>query len=277
MNTGMPNPILLDQTGRRPERAGFTLLEVLTALAILALASSSVLVVVDRCVNSAADSALRMEAFQLVSENLEEVLVRDSVEESVEFGASEKYPDLTWQTTIEAFPEPVTGEMWVRAVCSAQYKDSKREDQKVELEHWITALSDQQAGQIMDDEEVAKLKAEQLITDPEEAAKYAGIDVDTLDQWVQNGLMTTEDDSFIKYNLDLFVKSNGDPSLEEKGRQVKSIEELSLALRTAQRELDEGAGGDGTGNPATSLSPEDLEKMDIGEVMKLLKQKQEQQ
>jgi prepilin-type N-terminal cleavage/methylation domain-containing protein len=268
MDSRTNNAIAVGRQSRRG--GGFTLLEVLTALAILALASSSVLMVIDRCVNSAGDSALRMEAFRLARENLEEVLVRDSVEESIEFGTSEKYSDLAWQTVLEAFPEPVTGEMWLRAVCSADYLDSKGETRTVELEHWIMALSDQQAGQIMDAEELEKLKAEQLIADPEAAAQYAKIDVDTLDLWVEDGLVTTEADEFIKYNLDLFVRSNGDPSLEEKGRQVESIEELSLAMRTMQRGLDENAGG----ADAMGLSPEELEKMDVDEVMETLRQGQ---
>ena len=82
---------------------GFTLLEVLAALAILALASSSVMIVIDRCVASASDSTLRMEAFELVRENLEKILILDAVEESADYGTSDKYPDISWQTVIEGF------------------------------------------------------------------------------------------------------------------------------------------------------------------------------
>lgn len=252
---------------------GFTLLEVLTALAILALASSSVLLVIDRCVASAADSTLRMEAFQLARENLEKVLVCDSVEESVESGTSDKYSDMSWETVVEAFPEPVNGKMWVRAVSSAEYMDSKGETRKVELVHWITELSDQQAGQLMDEGDLAKLEVEQFLATAEEAAKYAGIDVDTLEQWVENGLLTTEDDGFIKYNLDLFVESKGNPTAEEKAKQVASIKELAMTLRTMQN--DSGEGSDGSGkDPATGLPSEELKKMDGGQVMELLKKRQ---
>ena len=274
MHSRANNPFLSEPAGRQSERAGFTLLEVLTALAILALASSSVLLVIDRCVSSAADSALRMEAFRLVRENLEQVLVRDAVEESVEYGASDLYPDISWETVIEAFPEPVNGEMWVRAVCSAEYTDSKGETREVELVHWIAALSDQQAGQLMSDEELAKLEAEQVLVAAEDAAQYARIDVETLEKWVEDGLVLTEEGGFIKYNLDLFIKAQGNPTAEDKARQVESIQELAMALRTMQNALQEG-GEAGDGDPAAGLSPEELEKMDIGEVMDLLRKRQE--
>lgn len=245
------------------------MLEVLTALAILALASSSVLVVIDRCVSATADSALRLEAFKLAREKMEEVLVRDSVEESVDSGTSDAYPDLTWQTVVEAFPEPVNGEMWVRAVCSAEYIDSKDETQKVELVHWIAALSDQQTDAIMTDEQLAQLEADQSLPTAEDAARYAHINADTLQQWMENGLKTTDDGGFIKFNLDLFVKSQGEPSEQDKAKQVGSIQELAMTLRTLQKEMESGADGSGTG-----LSPEEIEKMDLSEMMKVLQEKQ---
>ena len=52
----------------------FTLFEVIIALAILALVSSSVLVVIDRCVASMADSTLQMQAFEVARELLVVVL-----------------------------------------------------------------------------------------------------------------------------------------------------------------------------------------------------------
>ncbi len=258
-----------------PQRraGGFTLLEVLTALAILALASSSVLLVIDRCVASAADSALRMEAFQLVRENLEKVLVSDAVEESVEYGDSETYADMSWQTVIEAFAEPMEGQMWVRAVCSAEYTDSKGQKQKVELVHWITELTDQQAGQLMNDEELAKLEAEQFLATAEEAAQYARVNVETLEQWVEDGLMMTEDEGFLKYNLDLFVESKGNPTAEDKANQVASIRELAMMLRPAQNGPGEGPDESGE-DPATGPSSGELEKMSGDQIMDLLRKKQ---
>ena len=130
-------------TGRRT--GAFTLLEVITALAILAFASSSVLFVINRCMITAANSNFQMEAFQIARENIEQLLASDTLGEQVEYGTSERYPDITWQTVVEAFPEPVTGQMWLRAVCSADYIDPTGETQTVELVHWITTLTDQQA------------------------------------------------------------------------------------------------------------------------------------
>jgi prepilin-type N-terminal cleavage/methylation domain-containing protein len=266
------NPFLHEHAARRAVEGGFTLLEVLTALAILALASSSVLLVIDRCVNSASDSARRMEAFQLARENLEQVLIRDSVEESVEYGTSDIYPDMSWQTVIEAFPEPVNGQMWVRAVCTAEYKDSKDQDQKVELTHWIAELTDQQAGALMSEEEMAKLEAEQTLTTASDAAKYARINAETLQQWVDNGLLMTEDGGFFKYNLDLFIDSNGEPSEQDKAKQVESIEELAMALRTTQKELEEGVDQSDSGTDRSS--EQDKKKTDVDDATERVKQRQ---
>ncbi|MEN6578274.1 MAG: prepilin-type N-terminal cleavage/methylation domain-containing protein [Phycisphaerales bacterium] len=277
MSDRMDNMAVIERAGTRPESAGFTLVEVVTALAILGLVSSSVLLVVDRCVSSAADSSLRMEAFELARENMEQALIRDSVEESVDYGRSEKYADVTWQTVIEAFPEPVNGQMWIRAVCSAEYKDSQDETQKVELVHWIAALTDQQASQIMDDEDLERLEADQAIPTAEQAAEYAGVDAQTLAQWVENGLLTAEDGRFIKYNIDLFTENQGNPSVEEKAKQVKSLEELAMALRTIQKGASQSGESQGSGiDPLTGVSYEELEKMDVGEVIELLRQKKQQ-
>lgn len=268
---------MLRPGGRRLHAEGFTLLEVITALAILALVSSSVLVVIDRCVGAAANSALRMEAFQLAQENLEKILASDSITEEVEYGISDRYPDISWQTVIEAFPEPVTGQMWVRAVCSAQYVDSTGETQTVELEHWITELTDQQAGQLMQQEDLDQLAADQLLETVEEAAEYANVENTVIEEWIDKGLVLTEDGSFIRYNLDVFMRSSGDPTAEEKRTQVRSIQELATSLRTEQ-ESQEGTSGRPAGpdgrDPATGLSREELEKMDAGEIMDLVQRRQ---
>ncbi|GAI98044.1 unnamed protein product [marine sediment metagenome] len=116
-------------------------MEALTALIILALVSSSVLVVINRCMASAADSALRMQAFEIARDNMETLLSKDSAEEMVEYGSSDKYPAIQWQTAVETFYEPMTERMWVRAVCSAEYADIAGDVQTIELTHWLTALT----------------------------------------------------------------------------------------------------------------------------------------
>jgi len=263
--------------GRPFGRGGFTLLEVLTALAILAFVSSSVLVVVDRCVVAAADSTLRMEAFTLARENMEKILTSNSVSETVEYGVSDTNPNISWQTVIEAFSEPVEGNMWIRAVCSAEFKDAAGETQTVKLEHWLGELTQQQADQLSGQEDLEQLAVEQLIETPEEAAQYAGVSAETIEQWIEDGLLTAADGRFIKYNLDIYKRSQGNPSEQDKADQVESIEDLALSLRSAQEGDAERSGAeqgaDGV-DPLTGLPYEELEKKDIREVMELLQKRQ---
>ncbi len=228
---------------------GFTLLEVLTALTILAFVSSSVLLVINRSIASAADSAFRMEAFQMARENMEKILVSNSVSEMVEYGTSERYPDISWRTVVEAFSEPVTGQTWARAVCSADYTDPTGETQTVELIHWIAQLTEQQASQLVQDENLDTLAAEQFMEYIEDAALYAGVEAPTIEQWLENGLVTTTDGAFIKHNLDIFARHDGNPTDAEKAQQVATIEEMAAALR--------GEGdGDNTAAPASNFEGE---------------------
>lgn len=222
-------------------RQGFTLLEVLMALAILGLASSSVLFVLNRCMATTANCALRMAAFEVAHENMEKVLASKSVSEKVEYGNSEQYPDVTWQTMIEAFSEPITGQMWVRAVCSADYIDSAGQTQKVELVHWIGTLTDQQANELLGDEDLETLAAEQLIDTVEQAAEYAGVDTTVVETWIEKGLQVTDDGAFIRYNLEIFMQSGGEPADADIQRQVKSIEELATVLSAETAQTQAGA------------------------------------
>jgi len=102
-------------------KKAFSLVEVLMAVAILALTCSSVMVVIERCVASAAESAQRMRAFEIARENMEILLASTSVKESIEYGQSEKYPDIGWQTVVETFYEPITARMWKRCLLGPVY------------------------------------------------------------------------------------------------------------------------------------------------------------
>jgi len=261
-----------------PRTEAFTLLEVLTALAILALASSSVLLVINRCIASTANSALQMEAFQVARENMEQVLVSESVVETVEYGTSERYPDISWRTAVEAFSEPATGQMWTRAICSAQYIDATGETQTIELVHWIGPLTDQQADQLLEEEDLELLAAEQLVETVEEAAEYAGVDVATIEDWVENGLLTTDEGAFVRHNLDIYIDGGGSPSEQDRARQVASIEELAMALQAEQETGDDATGAlegsDGI-DPTTGLPYEELEQMEVDEVMDRLRDRQD--
>ena len=79
---------------RYHSKKAFSLVEAGTALAILALVCTSVLVVVNRAMASASDLTLRMHAFEIARENMEKILLKDSVTEMVEYGESEKYPEI---------------------------------------------------------------------------------------------------------------------------------------------------------------------------------------
>ena len=243
-----------------PRRDAFTLLEVLTALVILAFTSTTILLVLNRCMASTANSALQMEAFQVARENLEEVLVSESLTENVEFGNSELYPNISWRTAVEAFSEPISGQMWTRAVSAADYVDAAGETQTLELVHWIGPLTDQQANQLMEEEDLEILAAEQLVDTVEDAAAHAGVDAETIEEWLQNGLLTTSDGAFIRYNLDIYANSGGDPSEEDRARQVESIEDLAMRLQ------GEAEGGEGEIDPTTGLPYEAPEQVDVSEV-----------
>ncbi|MCH8119729.1 MAG: prepilin-type N-terminal cleavage/methylation domain-containing protein [Planctomycetes bacterium] len=254
--------------------SGFSLVEVLTALAILALISSSVLVVIDRCVVSAADSSLRMQAFEVARENMEKLLASPLVQETVEYGESDTYLGITWQTVVETFYEPITARMWVRGICSAEYIDMEGQKQTVELTHWLTGLTKGQLLDIMTREDEEGQLAAQLIATIEESAEYAGVDVQTIERWLENGMLKTGDGSFVRMNLDIYKRSGGNPSPEDKSLQVRSEAEL-IKLTSEQGKLDRTKAAQQTGqdeiDPRTGLTYEELEGMDISEVWELIK------
>ncbi|UCE98975.1 MAG: prepilin-type N-terminal cleavage/methylation domain-containing protein [Planctomycetota bacterium] len=215
-------------------KPAFSLLEVIAALVILAIVSSSALVVINRCMASAADSALRMQAFEVARENMEKLLTSDSVSETTEYGTSDKYSQIQWQTIVGAFYEPVTTRMWVQATCSAEYTDSAGEQQTVELTHWLTDLTKEQMLEILQQQE-KELSAEQIIETIEEAAEYAGVDVETIEQWVENGMPVTEDGYYIKNMVDLYKDNEGNPSIED----INRVAQADADLRESTKEQDE--------------------------------------
>ncbi|MHC4132892.1 MAG: type IV pilus modification PilV family protein [Planctomycetota bacterium] len=202
---------------------GFGLAEILVSMIILSLICSSVFVVIDRCVNSTSDMTSRMQAFEVARENMEILLSRNSVKEKVDYGTSNKYPHINWETSVETFDEPVNSEMWVRAVCSAQYVDSNGDEQKVELTHWLTNISKRQMLDILKQmNKRKKMLKEQLIPTISEAAIYADVTPETIQMWLDNGMPTASNGAFIKDSLDLYIDSGGYPSLEN----IEKIEKL---------------------------------------------------
>ncbi len=151
---------------RDTKEKAFTLAETVAALIILASVCMSLLVVINRYMSSAVDSVMRMQAFEVARKNMEELLTSDIVEESVEYGNSERYPDIQWETVVESFSEPLTTKMWIQAICSAEYTDSEGEVRKIELTHWLTDLTKAQMQQIRarQEEEQEQLDNEMLDT-----------------------------------------------------------------------------------------------------------------
>ena len=253
-------------------------MEAVAGLVILAFFAWGVLVVTNRCMAWAAESALRMQAFEVARENMEKLLSSDSVKESSESGESEKYPDVKWQTDIETFYEPITSRMWVRGVCRADYEDTSGELQTIELTHWLTNLSKEQLLEIMKGEEREKaLLAGQLIETIEDAAAYAGVDVETVEQWLDNEMATLEDGSFVKQNLDLYKNAAGNPTIEQKQTQVTSEAELTRQESAQDVSPEEEMASkeewlDQT-DPSTGLTNRELEDMSVQEIFDLLMQR----
>jgi hypothetical protein len=219
----------------------FSLVEVVTALIILTLISSSVLVVINRCMASTADSALRMQAFEVARDNMETLLSKDSVNEMVEYGSSDKHPEIQWKTAVEAFYEPVTEQMWVRAICSAEYADTTGDVQTIELTHWLTGLTKEQIIQMIEEKQKEKgQSAEEVIETAKEAADYAGVDAATIQQWVENGMPKTENGFYIKNWLDLYARTNGEPTAEDKERLMKKDADLEKVKGEQDKQEREG-------------------------------------
>ncbi len=131
-------------------RNGFTLLEVVTALLILGTICATALMAMNQAIATAIDLRKRTQAFEVARENMENLLSLTTVSETSDFGTDPLHPDIEWETTVESFDEPVTGKMWIQAVCTASYVDSSGESRTVTLTHWLTGLSDKQIQQILD-------------------------------------------------------------------------------------------------------------------------------
>ncbi len=262
---------------RDVQKRAFSLVEVSAALIILALVSSSVMVVIDRCVTSGANSALKMQAFEVARENMEKLLASDSLKETVDYGDSELYPGVKWETTVETFYEPITARMWVQGVCSASFEDVEGQEQTVELTHWLTDISKNQLLK-MKNEQAGEQEplAGQLIETIEDAALYAGVGVETVEQWIDNGMLITDDGSFVKDNLDIYMLGNGNPSPEDKQRQVSSQAEIMAQQRRMDdmRAMWQQEGPDEI-DPKTGLTYRELEQMDFTEILNLMKNRQQ--
>lgn len=207
----------------KKRRYAFTLVETMAAVLILAFTTTSVWVVLERCMLSATDSAQRMRAFNIARENMEKLLAADAVEEKTEYGISDEYPDIQWQTTVESFSGPMTSGMWARAVCSAEYTDAAGETQTIELTDWLTNLSKEQTKQLKQRDEQL---AEHIIETEQQAADYAGVDVGDIANWVANGMPRTQEGGYLKPWLDLYAGTDGNPTEQDKQTLLETYPEL---------------------------------------------------
>lgn len=133
-------------------RRGFTVIEVVVSLIVVALICSSAMLVMKHLMVALGESRMRMEAFEIARENMENLLTASSVEEMDDYGVSEKNPNIEWETVVEPFSG--AGErMWARAICSASYPDANGQPKTVELTHWLTDVPDSVMQQIMKDQE----------------------------------------------------------------------------------------------------------------------------
>ena len=79
-------------------RSGFTLVEVAVSIFILGVIISTSMVLLDRYMNSAANADLKMKAFDIARENMEDLLAVKAVTDYTDFGVSEKYPEIEYET-----------------------------------------------------------------------------------------------------------------------------------------------------------------------------------
>jgi type II secretory pathway component PulJ len=205
---------------------GFTLVEGMAAVTLLAFIGACVWLVLERCSLSATNSTQRMRAFETARDNMEKLLGDSSVEESTEYGTSEKFPDIRWQTAVETFYLPVSSKMWARAVASADYTDSAGQTQTISLTCWLTELTDEQVEQLADRKALLeKLLEKHLINSNNLAAQYAGVTADTIRAWVRNGMPTFER-AYIKPWLDLYLQTDGQPTDQDIQRLITKYPEL---------------------------------------------------
>jgi len=262
--------------------AGFSLTEAVTALLILGIVCSSILAVINRCLVSATDQGLRMQAFAVARENMEKLLAADSVKEMIEYGSSELYPGIEWETAVETFYEPATSRMWVQATCSAEYVDSDGEKQTIELTSWLTDLSKKEILEIMEEkqkERDALAEQEQIIGTLAEAAEYAGVDEQTIHEWIDNGMAQTEDGEFIKDELDFYMETDGKPTIEDRQRYEEAKRRRQESLPGQDLLEGEELGADGLEGPGTGKgdsrrigghTKEELNQMDVPQLLDLM-------
>ena len=129
---------------------GFTLMEMAAALVIIALMTTSVVVVMNQCIGRTTNYKLRAAAFRIARDNMEKLLNTKTMSESAEFGVSDLNPEIQWETVVEVFNEPIGSAMWLQARSSASYMDTNGEQQTIEFTQWLTGLTGTQQNLVKD-------------------------------------------------------------------------------------------------------------------------------
>lgn len=207
-------------------RNGFTIVEVSAALVLLGLLLASTLMLMNRYVDTVIDFRLREKAFELARSNMEQLLSETKLSDKDDYGTDEFNPELDWETMVEPFFEPVTNQMWIRAVCTAGFLDTKGERQDVELEHWITNLTPEQVKQI-----TAQQKAEQEFMELLQGGDLTDIQKATVAFILQEGLDIEAYRKFLKQQLRQkleYLSSNGFPGYEQFLVQLEQEENVFL-------------------------------------------------
>lgn len=133
----------------------FTLVEVCAAVVIVGFITASVMIVIHNCIDATIDLKLRGQAFEIAREKMELVLASDKLKEQADSGISDRNPEIDWEIVIEAdtiADDSDSSQIWLKAISTANYTDSKGEMQNVELVHWVAGLSPQQMKQIKADQ-----------------------------------------------------------------------------------------------------------------------------
>ena len=238
--------------------SGFSFPEVMAALVILAFVGTNVMVIISRNMASVADLSVRMQAFEVARDNMENLLGSETVSEQVEYGFSEKYPDIEWQTVVESFYEPMTNRLWIQAVCLAEYEDSSGEIQKVEFAHWLTNLTKKQVIAIlnkMNAEQQSLEEADQFIPDIEMAAEYADVEPEVIQAWVDGGMPTARQGGYIKGPLELWKEYDGDPPPEALTQWKDDFYDETGVSSFIINGVGGGSGGGNTSGPFRPSGP----------------------
>ncbi len=125
------------------------------------------------------------------------------------------------------------------------------ETQSIELTHWLTDLTKQQLLQIIEEKQKQLGEsADETFETVEEAAAYAGVDVETIEQWIENGMLLSEEERFSKKMLDLFREYQGEPSIEDIEKVVaKEKEEEDLESPKDNEKKEDGEDDKSTEEP----------------------------